>query len=103
MVYAVLCLPNAAFSAIVSLLGAEASSRRFLWFLIVFPVLVVAAGAITLGTVAAPRIVESDRQVPPATTAGRKGRSVLLGLLLAWASWIVPGQTFELLHQLMSG
>jgi hypothetical protein len=102
-VYAVLCLPNAAFSALVSLLGSEASSRRFLWFLIVFPVLVVAGGAITIGRLAAPRIIDADPRTPTVPSADRKRRSVLVGLLIAWASWIVPGQTFELLHQLMNG
>ena len=103
VIYAALCIPNAAFSAIVSLVGAEPSSRRFLWFLIVFPVLVAVTGVILIGRIAAPRIVDPAPGPAPITATERRRRSVLVGLLIAWASWIVPGQVFELLRQLIGG
>jgi hypothetical protein len=102
-VYLALCLPNAVFSSSVSLVGAEPSSGRFLWFLVTFPIIAVTAGAILIGRVCAPRLHDSDPIVQHTQRQERRRRSVLLGLLIAWASWIVPGQAFELLHALVTG
>jgi hypothetical protein len=98
VVYALLVLPNAVFTIGLSLLGVTGSDPLLWWFVLIFPLMAAVGGGLLVGRLCAPRasraLLEQGRP-EPAEPPRRRQRG--LAVVFAWASWLVPGFTLDLL------
>ncbi|HEX2810215.1 MAG TPA: hypothetical protein VHN80_28955, partial [Kineosporiaceae bacterium] len=110
VVYALVVLPNALFTIELSLLGVTGSEPLLWWFGLIFPVLAAIGGGVLVGRLCAPRISPASLDGPgpePPEAPGTPGsagphaaprrRHRWLAIPFAWASWLVPGFTLDLI------
>jgi hypothetical protein len=102
VVYAAVVVPNALFTVFLSLSGVTGSQPLLWWFGLIFPVLAAIGGGILVGRLSSPRICSAS---PDGADAGNgaehptppRRRHRWLAVPFAWASWLVPGYTLDLI------
>ena len=100
VIYGLLVLPNAIVTVGLSLLGVHGNAPLLWWFVVIFPVLAAVIGGHLVGLLCAPRTSPTaldDGRDEPGEAPGRRYRWV--GVILAWASWLIPGSLLDLLAQ----
>jgi hypothetical protein len=101
VVYGLLALPNAVLTVGLSLLDVHGNAPLLWWYVLIFPVLAAIAGGHLIGRWCAPRTspaaLEQGRDEPGEAP---RHRHRWLGVIFAWASWLVPGTGLDLLAQL---
>jgi hypothetical protein len=100
VVYAAFAVPNVLLTVALAMAGVHESRFLKVWFIVLWPALTAIVGGLVVAHVSRPRAAEEPAAgepargtaVAPRSTPGRWGRHYRrFGLLLAWASWLVPG------------
>lgn len=111
VIYAVVVVPNVLFTVFLSLHGVTGSQTLLWWFGLIFPVLAAIGGGILVGRLCGPRICPGspdgsgspdDAESPDDADDAQQPTSLRrrhrwLAVPFAWASWLVPGYTLDLI------
>ncbi|HEY6798007.1 MAG TPA: hypothetical protein VI248_25305 [Kineosporiaceae bacterium] len=102
LVYLGFAVPNVVVVVALSVAGVHGSSAALLWFAVIWPLVTAVAGGVLLGRARAPRLPPDE---PSTALAGLRParRYPWLGVLMAWASWLVPGWLLDQLAALTLG
>jgi hypothetical protein len=90
VVYLGFTLPNIAFVVLLSLAGVHGSTPVLVWFVVIWPLTTAIGGATTLGRVEKPRLPPDEATLHLARLKPPR-HYPWLGVLLAWAGWLIPG------------
>jgi hypothetical protein len=100
-VYLGFTLPNVGVVVALSAAGVHENSGALLWFGVIWPLVTAVGGAATLSRAGLPRLPPGD---PYALARPRPMRRYpWLGVLVAWASWLVPGGLLDQLAAMTTG
>jgi hypothetical protein len=102
LVYLLLALPNVVLAVALSVAGVHGNDPALLWFAVIWPLATLIGGAVALGRAAAPRLPPDEPVAGPARIR-RPRRYPWLGVLVAWASWLVPSWLLDQLAALTGG